>query len=288
MANIKHILFPIDFSTRCCGAVPYVEAMACQYGAKITLLSVAQPFLYSGMGDPGGAVVIDTEEVLRDLKTRLDGALVQEFARLRVERVADLGDPSQAILDFAHTNDVDLIMMPTHGYGPFRSLLLGSVTAKVLHDAAGPVWTAAHVADAPAQQHPRPGSILCAVDRTPNSIPLMRWAAKLSEDFGASLRLVHVVQETEAWPLRQSDIKFEEELRLEARKAIEDLQTNAGVKAPLCVAMGEIPGSVREEARRHGADLVVIGRGVLHETLGRLRTHAYGIIRQSPCPVISV
>jgi hypothetical protein len=39
---------------------------------------------------------------------------------------------------------------------------------------------------------------------------------------------------------------------------------------------------------RHGADLVVIGRGVLNGTLGRLRTHAYGIIRQSPSPVLSV
>jgi len=34
--------------------------------------------------------------------------------------------------------------------------------------------------------------------------------------------------------------------------------------------------------------LIVIGRGVLQGTLGRLRTHAYGIIRNAPCPVISV
>jgi hypothetical protein len=32
----------------------------------------------------------------------------------------------------------------------------------------------------------------------------------------------------------------------------------------------------------------VIGRGKLHETLGRLRTNSYAIIRQSPCPVISI
>jgi nucleotide-binding universal stress UspA family protein len=57
---------------------------------------------------------------------------------------------------------------------------------------------------------------------------------------------------------------------------------------PYAVAVGDVAGSVREEARRHATDLVVIGRGLLQETLGRLRTHAYGIIRQAPCPVISV
>jgi nucleotide-binding universal stress UspA family protein len=41
-------------------------------------------------------------------------------------------------------------------------------------------------------------------------------------------------------------------------------------------------------ALREDADLVVIGRGRLHETLGRLRSNAYAIIRDSPCAVISV
>jgi nucleotide-binding universal stress UspA family protein len=45
---------------------------------------------------------------------------------------------------------------------------------------------------------------------------------------------------------------------------------------------------VHEEASRHGADLIVIGRGVMHETLGRLRTNAHAIIRHAHCPVISV
>ena len=43
---------------------------------------------------------------------------------------------------------------------------------------------------------------------------------------------------------------------------------------------------VAREAR--SADLVIIGRGVMQETLGRLRTNVYAIIREAPCPVISV
>ncbi len=287
MLNIHHILFPIDFSERCCGAVPFVESMANRYRARITLLSVGQPFLFAAMGDPGGPVV-DPEELLRELKARLDSSLAQDFAGLRVERVAELGDPAQVITDVAHTHGVDLIMMPTHGYGPFRSLLLGSVTAKVLHDAECPVWTAAHVAEPPCRYHIACRKILCAVDGTPNSVSLIKWAGELSKDTGATLRLMHAISGMEGVPSRQMDLAFEEEMRKEASRTIERLQESAGVKVPMCVTVGSVAETLREEARRHEADLVVIGRGTLHETLGRLRTHTYGIIRRSPCPVLSV
>jgi hypothetical protein len=40
-------------------------------------------------------------------------------------------------------------------------------------------------------------------------------------------------------------------------------------------------------AEENPADLVVIGRGALQELFGRMRTHVYSIIRETPCPVIS-
>jgi nucleotide-binding universal stress UspA family protein len=288
MLNFENIVFPIDFSNRCCAAVPFVDSFARRFGSKVTLISVAQPFWYTGMGDPGGPVVIDTDEILRELESRLSGALVKEFAHLTVDRVAELGDPAQVIVEFARAAKANLIMMPTHGYGPFRSLLLGSVTAKVLHDAECPVWTAAHVEDSPVRDHRELRNIICAVDGTPRGVELMKGAHKLATDFGASLRLVHVIDGFETGHARQIDRQFEEDMRLEARKVIEAQQQEAGIDAPLCVTVGNTSAGVREEARRHGADLVVIGRGVIHETLGRLRTHAHAIIRQSPCPVLSV
>jgi nucleotide-binding universal stress UspA family protein len=288
MLQFEHIVFPIDFSSRCCAAVPFVESFAKRFGSKLTLISVAQPFWYTGMGDPGGPVVVDTDEILRELETRLSGALVKEFAALSVERVAELGDPSQVIVEYARGVKADLIMMPTHGYGPFRSLLLGSVTAKVLHDAECPVWTAAHVEDSPVHDHRQPRHILCAVDGTPRGIELMKWSQQLAASYGATLRVTHVIAGFETGQARQVDRQFEEDMRLEARKNIEAQQKEAGVDAPLCITVGNTAAGVREEARRHGADLVVIGRGVIHETLGRLRTHAHAIIRQSPCPVLSV
>ncbi len=64
----------------------------------------------------------------------------------RQQRGADVGDPASLIIDYTNDNGIDLICLPTHGYGTFRRALLGSVTAKVLHDAGIPVWTSAHSA----------------------------------------------------------------------------------------------------------------------------------------------
>jgi nucleotide-binding universal stress UspA family protein len=289
MLKFNHILFPIDFSERCFSAVPFVESLASRYRARITLLSVVQPFYYSAMGDPAGeSVLVDTEELLRSLTAELDNALTQKFMGLSVTRVAELGDPAQVIADFACFHSVDLIMMPTHGYGPFRRLLLGSVTARVLHDAKCAVWTAAHIAEPPCHDHVVCRNILCAVDGTPTSVSLLKRASDFSADAGAALRVLHVIPGMEGSLSRQIDAEFEAEMRNEAFRTIEQLQVSAGVKAPMSIAAGNVADGVREAALQYGADLVVIGRAVLEEKFGRLRTHAHGIIRQSPCPVLSV
>jgi len=222
------------------------------------------------------------------VKVQLDGAFESDFPGITVDRVAMLGDPAREIIDFIPSHSVDLVMMPTHGYGPFRQLLLGSVTSKVLHDTHVPVWTAAHTSEAADHSHLALRRILCAVDTSPASIELMRWAWCMAKRLGGALRLVHAVPSIEAWPERQMDQEFEETLRENARRTIQDLEKAAGIEVPICVGAGTVPDVVRQEALQHGTDLIVIGRGALQETLGRLRTHAYGIIRNAPCPVLSL
>jgi nucleotide-binding universal stress UspA family protein len=288
MLAIKHILFPTDFSERCCGAAPFVQAMATRFGAKITLISALPPIWRTGIGDAGTTIPVDMDELKRDLEMRLSGAFEREFEGIPVQRIAEIGDAAAVITRFAQNEGADLIMMPTHGYGPFRSLLLGSVTAKVLHDAECPVWTATHMEGPLSLRHKSGGNLLCAVDGTPKSVPLMEWAAEYARFTGATLRMVHTVSGFVGWPERQMDQEFQEALRKDAREAIDRLQRSIGVTTPLCVGVGDVAGMVRAEAERHDSDLILIGRGILHETMGRLRTHSYGIIRQAPCPVLSV
>ena len=69
------------------------------------------------------------------------------FNGVTVERVIQDGAPAEIIARYVRERGVDLIVMPTHGYGGFRRVLLGSVTAKVLHEVRCPVWTTAHSED---------------------------------------------------------------------------------------------------------------------------------------------
>jgi len=285
MSVIKHILFPMDFSERCKAAAPHVAAFAGIFNAKVTLLNVVPPLWLAPM--EAAPIAIDLNEIKRGWETRLNGSFVTEFEGLDVQRVVEIGVPAEFITEFAEKRGVDLIMMPTHGYGPFREFLLGSVTAKVLHDCRIPVWTNAHI-DEPA--HPIQAdvrTVLCAVDVPAKSVSLLESASELARSLYAKLRLVHVVPTPTAWPDPLLGAKLEKEITDELRRSFGELQKSLDIPAPLCIETGDVATGVREAARRYSADLIVIGRGVTQERLGRLRTNAYAIIRQSPCPVIS-
>ena len=94
--------------------------------------------------------------------------------------MVETGDPATAINEYAEAHKVSLIIMPTHGYGTFRRLLLGSVTAKVLHDAKIPVWTAAHAPEASHRAHPQPRHIVVALALRPESRETMAVALELA------------------------------------------------------------------------------------------------------------
>ena len=133
-----------------------------------------------------------------------------------------------------------------------------------------------------------PRTILCAVDGTPATPALMQWAAEFGQRIGAAVKLLHVVPPISDWLAMPGEREIQEQVRDEARAKIAAQQKAAGNQSHLRIAVGRIADTVTEEARQENADLIVIGRGSLPSTLGRLRTHAYAIIQQAPCPVLSV
>ena len=277
---IRHILFPFDFSEQGVRAAPAVRALALRFEAAVTLLSVV-PINFSVLPRDMESDLGGLKQALRD---RLDKALGSELAGVNVTRRIDAGDPAERITTTAHLSGVELIMMPTHGLGLFRALLVGSATSKVLHDAQCPVWTATHAEQPRAAGVPR--QILCAVDDAPESVAVLHWAARFSERVGAALEVLHVVELVADWPTPGSERAMGENLREESRARLTEMLTDAGIRGPLHVSVGDIVQRVTEHVREQKADLVVIGRG--HASDGRMRTHVHGIIQRSACPVLSV
>src|SRR5262249_10233420 len=219
----------------------------------------------------------------------LDAFLSKELSDERVKRVLLEGDPARTIVECAQAEHSDLILMSTHGYGPFRRLLLGSVTSKVSHDADCPVLTTAHTARPGPGESLSPKHILCAIDLGPHSAKALDWGSRFAVDFGASLTLVHVITSLDP---RTEEYYFAPEWRSyvldRARTEVRQLQELVGTHAEVDLEMGEVAKAVCFVAGNRKADLLVIGRGLAAGVLGRFRTHAYAIIRESPCPVVSV
>ena len=288
MPKFSKILVPVAFSERCQGAAQYAEALACHFHAELVLLHVVAPVPTYWCPD---AVVMSPEvtaEAMEQSKAELDRFLGDGLKGIAVTRLVREGDPAQTIVDFAHEEKFDLIVMPTHGYGPFRRFLLGSVTAKVLHDAGIPVWTGPHMESAPAYPKISFRRVLCALDLGAHSQAVLEWAGGFAREYGADLDVVHAIP---ASTVSVGGFYFDPEWRAhvvnEARDRIAYLQGEVGLPGQARVETGDVAASVRAAAEESHADLVVIGRS--HGgPLGRLRANAYAIIRESPCPVAAI
>jgi len=288
MFPIAKILLPVDFSERAIQAARFALPLAERFNSEIILLYVLPPYREFGAIEMAGVMTDMLANRRSDAEQRIVGFLREELAPHRVRRLLLEGDPAWEIVDCAHREEAGLIMMPTHGYGPFRRMLLGSVVAKVLHDADCPVWTTTHAEALPSGKAALK-RILCAIDSGPSEAGVLNWSAQLAAEFGAQLTLVHAMAELDP---RTEGYYFSPEWRKflvdSAEAEISTLQEKAGTRAEVVLTMGPGPEMICEEARKAEADLLVIGRGADAGILGRLTGRAYSIIRQSPCPVVSV
>lgn len=288
MPAIERILFPVDFSPNCDGAAHYVKAMADATQAEVTLFHAinAADYLFTA-GELGGYVVNDFYQIhMNETKKKLAEYLRPVFPNA-VREMCE-GEASSRIAAYAKSHDVDLIMLPTHGLGPFRRFLIGSIAAKVLHDAHCPVWTGVHMQDAPKPSEVEFKEILCCVDLGPEADAALRWAEDFAEARGGKVTIVHAVPAIEARPAKYFDTEFHAELRRQATVELETLRERVHSDAEILLVNGDPAKSIHAAAVERKADMLVIARGSAAEGFGRLRKHAYNIIRHAPCPTVSV
>ncbi len=286
---LSHIVLPVDFSEKSEGAARYAEALHEKFGSRITLLHVLPPPHYEfGAMEVGGSVLEElfrnrAEQARKDLDEFESGALQPEFT----DRVLIEGDPAASIVKAAHERGAGLIVMPTHGYGTFRRFILGSVTAKVLHDADCPVCTGVHLEEHAAGAI-RFERVAAAIDLGPQTERTLMWARRFADSAGADLKILHATPNLEGRAGEYFDPDWRRHVEASVREDVAGLLSRLGFDAPLAVDSGEVPATVCELAQEWKADVLVIGRGSAAGVFGRLRANAYSIIRQSHCPVVSV
>lgn len=288
--NFSKILFPVDFSERSRVVAPFVNAAVKRHGAALTLANFVEiPALWYGTAEAPCAPDLNIGALIDAAGEQLKVFAAEFFPDIQAKILVEEGEAGSAITELVREQNFDLVMMPTRGRGRFRAALLGSATAKVLHDVGCAVWTAAHAETPQYAASPEWRNVVCAIDATPDAARLIGLAAQMAASFGSKVHLVHALPPGPASRMEQYLSRdFEDGLKQAVRREIDAMQQDAGTDFRVCVEAGDAAKIIAAAAEKDRADLVLIGRGALPHFAGRLRTHVYAIVRDAPCPVLSI
>jgi len=290
--RLARILLPVDFSPRCEGAAHYARILAHRFHSEIVLLHAVpyNTFFYGpaeNMAYTNSAEYMEESAAIR--AAMLENFLADEFQGLATRRTVLQKDPAHAILDYAMMEHCDLIVMPTHAHSPFHRMLLGSVTARVLHHACCPVLTCPHMETLPSGPPDGFHRILCALELDCEARTVLRWTAAMAHEFEAATAIVHAVPTS---TVRLGPLYFDPAWRQQvienARDRIAYLKAEAGLRGETMIEIGDVHAGVSAAAADWRPDLMVIGRGRATELMGGLRSNTYAILRDAPCPVLAI
>jgi|SRR5215471_15204548 len=139
MIILKNILVATDFGDAAEAALRYGRTLAETFGADLHVLHVLDAgFLEARFADPAALEAAARRQLSEE-------AAVDEQHRFRTHAAISKYDPpAEAIVDYARTAGIDLIVMGTHGRVGARHLLMGSVAERVVRTAPCPVLTVRH------------------------------------------------------------------------------------------------------------------------------------------------
>jgi nucleotide-binding universal stress UspA family protein len=140
----RHILVPLDGSALAEQVLPHVHAIAANEGTvRITLLRAVPPIFTTSV-DYSGLMATTTADAMETLEAEARDYLDRIATEFRAEgytvgmEISNL-PPADAVLDYAESQNVDLICLATHGRSGISRFVFGSVTQKVVQAAPVPV-----------------------------------------------------------------------------------------------------------------------------------------------------
>jgi nucleotide-binding universal stress UspA family protein len=141
---IKRILVPTDFSEPSDEALAYARQLADAFGSSLHVLHVLEDLAAHAWTTEVyvSALPGAREEMERQARERLDRLLSPaQRAKYLAEIALRFGSPFVEIVRYARDEQIDLIVLGTHGRGAIAHMLLGSVAERVVRKAPCPVLT---------------------------------------------------------------------------------------------------------------------------------------------------
>ena len=148
MVEIRKILYPTDFSEHSLCALPYAEMLVNRFQAELHCLYVVdEAYQYwLGAGEAAVPAVMPLEEIRATAEESMQEFQAKHFSDKSGNIISKVisGHPFVEIIRYAQQQQIDLIVIATHGHGALASVLLGSVTEKVVRKSPCAVMTIRH------------------------------------------------------------------------------------------------------------------------------------------------
>lgn len=281
MLQIETILCPTDLSEASVQAVPMATRFAKLHGADLHLLHV---HLLHAMSPEEDDLPFPGEQEARAALEASAGGISWNQVIHRIERGINA---APTIIDYADSNDVDLIVMGSHGRRGFRRLMLGSVTAEVVRYARRPVLVVRHEEDAAAPAEV--DRLIVPLDFSPASHRAVSLAVALAATLDVPIELLHAVEPIPyvqmAYPIAVDEGEFRAHAQRRLDEIVEELDTSREIRTTVAVATAE--QAVIDAAYRSSSPLVVMASHG-HSGLSRvlLGSTTERLLRNAPCPVL--
>jgi len=208
-----------------------------------------------------------------------------------VRRAHCLGTTADVILDYASTQEVDLVVMGTHGRRGIRQLLLGSVAQEVMRRADVPVIVVRALQNTAPVQVEGVKTVVTCIDFSDAATDTIRRAGSLAEVLGAKIELLHIIDPVLADDGDSDGMAMNRVMGV-AKQEMERLYRESQVAAPLgklSVLVGYPPFEITEYVRKSESGMVVLGRqGMSEHRVPSEGLTADYVVRAVPCPVVVV
>jgi nucleotide-binding universal stress UspA family protein len=290
--SLKNILLATDFSEASEKAFNYAVAMARRHGSKISLVHVIPPQSESFASE----LQRQRHEAERQLESV---ASRSQLHRIQHETLVRVGSVWEVLSTVIQQQDIDLVVIGTHGRSGLKKLVLGSVAEEVVRRAGCPVLTVGPHIDAILSLTGEFHTILFATDFHCASEKALNHALLHAGQPDAKLILLHVMPPT-AFPgtgasfyqegaINQWQANVKASVREKLRKLL-PLGISLCFEPEYVVAFDFCAEGILQVAAARKADLIIMG--ARRPALVKVSAHSpgaisYAVIRRANCPVLT-
>jgi nucleotide-binding universal stress UspA family protein len=286
-AGFKNILFATDFSSAAANAIPFVKAIAGHYDAHICAFHVRPPVVNPMTSPNTWAVDLEIAKAEDEQHRR---EMLDTFPGSRTTALIAEGGIQSCLQKAIKDNNIDLVVLGTHGRTGAAKLLLGSIAEEIFRNVECPVLTVGPLANYCQDRAGKFHQILFATDFSSDAHYGAAFAVSFALESQAHLAMMHVIPDQEASDL-VSPTDVSRSVQELLRGAV-PAEARGWCKVEYLVEHGDAAEKILETAQHKHSDLIVIGAkketGVPGASTHLPISTAHRVVSRATCPVLTV